>query len=1329
MLAALGALWVNGQPVDWGALYPDSARCVSLPRYRWDRRRYWIAAGAQPPAFHSVVAGDAVSGRSLLGAPVRSPALAGTLFSSRLSAAATPWLGDHRVAGVVIVPAAAYLQMALTAANVSAPARRHRLEDVVIQRALALPEPDGREVQLLLEEPREGSTSFRFVSAESGAGSTAKDWAVHASGRIVVDTDPPSTLVADDLEAIRARCLDELKGDEHYARVQASGLECGPFFRALVGLHRGEGEALGLVDSADESVTSILDACVQTVAGAIPAAFGSNLYLPLAFERLRVPGDVASPLWSHVRLRPLADLTGETLVADVRVFTSAGTPVLEIDGLALKRAGKAALSELTSGDRKPALYQVEWRPQPPSRLHRAPSGRWLLFADAGSVASRLTALLEASGHAVQRVVPGTTYERRAGGEIALDPAQPEHFVRLLGEAGTWPCDGIVHAWNLAAPPAEDHASSPLLETAALGCASLLHLLKGLDAVGGPTPRLWIVTSGAQPVGEMVPVVSQAPAWGLGAVIAGERPELRCVCVDLDPTAGEDQAAVLFDELFESGAEERVALRGGERHVARLVTRAVARPAADTDDRTTPLVQLEVGTPGLLDDLVYRPSRRRSPGAGEVEIRVECTGLNFRDVLNVLGMYPGDAGPLGSECAGVVEAVGEGVEDLAAGDVVVAITTAGAFRSYVTVPAALAVRAPRGLSPAEAATIPIAFATARYALTDLAKLRAGERVLIHAAAGGVGLAAVQLAQRAGAEVFATAGSPAKRELLAGLGVRHVMDSRSLRFVEEIKAATGGAGVHVVLNSLSGDFIPAGLDVLGADGRFVEIGKAGIWSADRVAERRPDVSYSTLYLGEMCANAPGVIQVLLRELVAEVERGELRALPLTAFARSDATKAFRHMAHARHVGKIVVMQSDASSASAVTRVRPGASYLITGGLGGLGLKVARWMVAQGARHLVLMGRRGPSAAVRAEIDALERDGAHVLVVEGDVAQEADVRAALERIEPTMPRLRGIVHAAGVLDDGMLGQQTWERISAVMAPKMLGAWNLHRATETLALDFFVLFSSIAPLIGSPGQAGYAAGNAFLDMLAHARRRQGRVATTINWGPWAEVGMAAALADSDRRRWTECGLSPIGPEAGVQWLQAVLEDGCVQAVVLGADWKRFAAATLDGREPSFLADLLAPVSATRATPTAQPNADLAARLAAAPPTRRRKLLAGYVREQIVRVLGLDASQPLDGAQGFRELGMDSLMAVEVRNRLQASLARPLPSTMVFDHPNVDALCGYLGEVLDLDGAPAGRGDVRSPDGERAIERLSEAEAEALLLQELETVKVERSRTRSRHE
>ena len=389
---------------------------------------------------------------------------------------------------------------------------------------------------------------------------------------------------------------------------------------------------------------------------------------------------------------------------------------------------------------------------------------------------------------------------------------------------------------------------------------------------------------------------------------------------------------------------------------------------------------------MLDNLKLVAVNRRVPGKGEVEIQVEAAGLNFRDVLNALGMYPGDPGPLGGECAGRIVAVGEGVESLQVGESVVGLAYGG-LSSYVTTEAQLVTRVPRGLSVEEAATIPIVFLTAHYGLNHLARMKRGERVLIHAAAGGVGMAAVQLAQRAGAEIFATAGSPKKRDVLQSMGVPHVMDSRSLAFAEEVMAQTRGEGIDIVLNSLTEEFIPKSLALLRRGGRFLEIGKRGIWDHEQVRRVKPEIEYHVIYLGEVVEQQPALIQAMLRELLEAFEAGHLAPLPRTVFSLRDAASAFRYMAQAKHVGKVVLRQDMGRG-----RIAPDATYLVTGGLGSLGLVVAQWLVAEGAQHLVLVGRHGPARRPRRRSPSGRGAASQVQVRQADVARAEEVQALL-------------------------------------------------------------------------------------------------------------------------------------------------------------------------------------------------------------------------------------------------------------------------------------------------------------------------------------------------
>ncbi|RYG27918.1 MAG: SDR family NAD(P)-dependent oxidoreductase, partial [Burkholderiales bacterium] len=437
------------------------------------------------------------------------------------------------------------------------------------------------------------------------------------------------------------------------------------------------------------------------------------------------------------------------------------------------------------------------------------------------------------------------------------------------------------------------------------------------------------------------------------------------------------------------------------------------------------------------------------------------------------------------------------------------------------------------------------------------LRAGQRVLIHAGAGGVGMAAINLALLRGAQVFATAGSPAKRDLLKSLGVALVSDSRSLAFAQEILAATNGEGVDVVLNSLGSGFIGASISVVAKGGWFLELGKREIWSSEQVATVRPDVRYRPYDLGDELRANHMLAHAMMHELASRLERGELAPLPVRAFEHENVQDAFRLMSQGRHTGKLVVTVPHAPRTAPIVGID--GTYWITGGLGAVGLKTARWLARSGAARIVLTGRHAPDDGAKAEISACEALGATVEVHLADAGDAVAMRDVLELIQKHGPRLRGIIHAAGAIDDGVVAQQTSKRFRDVRHGKAHGAHVLHSLTRGVPLDFFILYSAAGLLLGPAGQAPYAAANAELDALAYARRSMGLPALSVAWGLWRDGGMAQAGDARGDKAWAARGLGEVTEAKAFTDLEQLLRNGAIYAAVLRIDWSKFFAGRAD--------------------------------------------------------------------------------------------------------------------------------------------------------------------------
>ena len=582
------------------------------------------------------------------------------------------------------------------------------------------------------------------------------------------------------------------------------------------------------------------------------------------------------------------------------------------------------------------------------------------------------------------------------------------------------------------------------------------------------------------------------------------------------------------------------------------------------------------------------------------------------------------------------------------------------------PAQLLAPVPDGLSAVAAASIPAAALTARLAF-DWAQLRPGDRVLVHAASGGVGLAAIQLAQQRGATVFATA-STYKRATLRRIGVEYVYDSRSTDFADQILADTGGAGVDVVLNSLTNEgFVAATVRATAQNGRFAEIAKRDIWTPEQMAAARPDIDYEIVALDGTIVADPERIRGLLAEVSDGLASGEWAPLPAEIYPLTEAKTAFRRMQQARHIGKIVLQMPNP------LQPQSDRSYLITGGLGAIGLHTAAHLAQLGAGDIVLTSRRTPDAdAQRTIADITERYRCRIHTFAADVGDESQVAELLARIRTELPPLAGVAHLAGVLDDALLPQQSLERFRTTLAPKAFGAYHLDRLTKNDDLDFFIVSSSVSSVLGSPGQANYATANALLDGLVAHRKAQGLPATGVNYGPWAKGGMASSQAA--RANLGAQGLVRLEPTAALNALGEIVAHGTGQATVVKANWQR-AAKVLGGSRPPIL-DHVLPSAVAETTG----DSELLKQLHEVPEAQRASFLTEFLQREVQQFLRL--AQPPAATSRFLDLGTDSLMAVELRNRLfgQFGGAFTISATAVFDYPTIRSLAEYLaGQVPEL--------------------------------------------------
>jgi acyl transferase domain-containing protein/NADPH:quinone reductase-like Zn-dependent oxidoreductase/thioesterase domain-containing protein/acyl carrier protein/short-subunit dehydrogenase len=1254
ILSTLSSMYVAGAPIDWARIYPGNHAHIDLPIYPWQHETHWRETRAARAARLDVPTHYFLERRLDAAQPAWRMSLDLTVHT---------WLRDHRVQGLLLFPGAAMMEAAFEAGAEIFGALPLELEDFHLREALMLPE--GRDFIDLRVDYSLADSAIRISSRRDASGS---DWTLHAFGKLRPASGARAGKV--NLAKLKNSLESRLSSDEIYAACKPKGFDYGPAFGGLAFLWRSDREALGKLEwpkALGEECRgmlfhpAMLDSCLQTPMFSAPQSASAGTFVPAFVERFTVFAPPRDMAYCHTRL---IDFNFKSATWNIEICAADGRVLALMEGYraqSMRRAGQAKAIDPSHW-----FYQDRWVEKPLVAVARdqrcALDGRWLIFADQIGVGVELAGVLTRRGASVQ-VLDAKRYLVMKGKRTsALSPRFAEEL-RLLMGSGEHELSGVIHLWSIDAASPANESAGQLQDAEVVICHSLLAMMQSMTTARCAAP-VWIVTSGAQPTSCNSPLsVAQSLGIGMGRSMIAEFPRMDFRMIDLDP-AGTNVTSRLADEILCGDGETEVAWRGGVRQVSRIVNCSLESLTARPLPGRSIGQMLQIAASGAMDDTAWCEWPRRKPRKGEIEIKVESAALNFRDVLKTLNLYPIESNHdylLGDECSGRVVAIGEGVKQFKIGDAVIA-SAAGCFSSHLTIPAQRALRRPAGLSAEQAASIPVAFLTAWYALHDVGRIRRGETILIHSAAGGVGLAAIQIARQAGARVLATAGSAAKRAYLRRNGAAHVFDSRTTAFAAAVRRATKGRGVDLILNSLAGDVIAKSLSLLAPGGRFLEIGKRDVYANTAIGLRplRNNASVHVIDMGQMLAGAPADVQRHLRQILSHFRSGAFKPLPNTVYPFSRAIEAFREMAQARHIGKIVL---SASAEEIVPqrrlpwdplRLSSRAAYLITGGMSGFGLELARWLVARGARNLVLVGRTGASKPeAKAAIVELRGKGAQVTIVRADVSDVRQVNRLMRRIDACGAPLRGVFHASMVIDDGMMMQLSPERFSTVLAAKAQSAWNLHLATLNRRLDHFMLFSSIASLLGSIGQSNYICANCFLDALAHHRSAIGLPALAVNWGPIRDAGYLArnpVIAE----RLAERGFLGLASAQALEMLGYLMRSDAAQVGFAEVDWKKIA-----GLSPGASLARYSDLAGLGGHSESEGAGSLRWALQSASAEGQHDLAVEQVTGVIAKIMRT-APVKLDPARPLNQLGLDSLMAFEVILSLEEAFAITLPTDTI---------------------------------------------------------------------
>ncbi|MDR2443098.1 MAG: SDR family NAD(P)-dependent oxidoreductase, partial [Deltaproteobacteria bacterium] len=1288
-LNTIGRMYVVGQNEAIGDLQTKAlereARRVITPPTPFQRRRFWYE-----PTIKTTSMTQGTTIKHAIWKNRLQTAYGQVIYGGFLSGVRLAVLRQHRINQQPIAPASFYIE--LIRAGASLEKEGFSLLDLTIYERWLL-DSDEYKLQLVINSDWPKSAEL-FVLMDN---QRVESWKRLARALISEAPYQSSQETAElNLNLLRREINNLTDKVAYYQSFESLGISYGPNFKPIEELSQAKDRALarivGTLGSNDDYGWSpdLLDGALQTVMAAlIDRAPIARLFVPVGCRRITLLDKAPEAFWSLAEVNEPPDANSPRFSMDLTFLADDGQFLGKITGLTMgawrdevgndeaqkdsPKGSQRDSQEYSPKDRpidapEKNLYRVVWEDCgaiDKESLSQKFEGYYLILAQK-ALGQRLASYLS-KDNALSFVCPELNDETFR--DISLD----------LAKSGG-PSITILYLLSLGLN--ETHSWDEIYSRTVLGLLGVVQKFKQTNRA----VKLVIATNratGPLDIGLYNP--AQALLWGLGPVIDCElNYDVRLI--DLDFESEIDNLDDFLSELKVNHGEPRVCLRQGRKLVARLDKMPLDKIPIDK----SPLENIEelpkVKKPSLsyalsqdqagLDNLILRPSPRLKPGPGQIAVEMAASSLNFRDVLMAMGIYPGKVTEAGSDGAGVVVAVGDGVQDFSLGSKVI-VSAFGCLSSYLVVDSHLARKMPDNLTFTQAASLPVAYITAWYALKHLANLSKGQTILIHAASGGVGLAAVSLAKNCGATILATAGSPEKRKYLASLGITEVFDSRTTDFAKEVLDRTSGQGVDVVLNSLAGPGQEASYALVKDQGAFIELGMSGLSQGLKILGRR--CRYHTVNLADLGEENPQLLSSVFTSVIAELSCGQLMIPPITTFLMEDYPKAYRLMLSANHIGKIVLTWPEAAKLESSKIEESKTTSIISGGLGGLGLALMERRVSEGAKHILLISRRKANVSEEDIINQARQRGAEVELIVADITDFKALKQAYDKACSTMPVVSKVFHLASVLDDDLITRLDYQRFIKVLDPKVKGAWNLYRLTSHLNLDEFVMFSSTASLFGPPGQGNYAAANAFLDTFAGYLRQKGCQSLSVNWGAFSGAGMVSKLNISESL--SRFGIKPWPLKQGLELLDKLSQSGQSNVVATIIDWPKYLSSLQKDKTHFYqrLGSVSLPFSQSQAF--SQKQEDLTSskmsQFNKVSSEARQKIVIDRLTAKVADILKVEPSE-LSFEANLIQMGIDSLLALDLFQSLQKDFGLRLEQSLLFENPTLNSLSQKLTELIE---------------------------------------------------